>query len=321
MKKGYFLFAIGLILLFVDAIAQPTNNQDGINVKLISLRQDTAFIRFEGKLKELMKTAKGKQSNYAAVKKLFSSNSTMLQGLKKRYNLGSAITSNGSQNKFSADKRPSLVGVVKGPTANIYSYTLNGPFSGTNINRGYAMAEEINRVGNKLSWINTYSYTPERSIKLGWAGYYHTAEITVPNNPLIIGVRLEFDYSFYTAGWDSDGGDLYTILGLWASEEFSSPAYSSLETSEIASALYPPGPVYKKAKQLYYRQFLNTVDFGYSDISKFVIEGYVLPGKNFTVKLAAGYTDASTMGYFGGYHYGEFELYRINVTFLKAGQQ
>jgi len=54
--------------------------------------------------------------------------------------------------------------------------------------------------------------------------------------------------------------------------------------------------------------------------SSFTLEGYVTPGSELQFRVGYGYLADSWKGINGCYHYGEFILKRITITWLQSGE-
>jgi hypothetical protein len=285
--------------------------------KLAVLKRDTAYKRFQSELAAIMKTAKGRKTNFAAASSLFANNKAILQGLKKRHNLSASVIKQGNSNQLvTANDHPAArLTKTVGMLGNIYNYELTGPFTSVALPRFEEMGWESTSSGNKI----TFTRREGDILDIGSAAFYFPVNIRVPNDPRVVGLRLEFEYEFFMAGWETEGGELSALLGFWAGNNFNSPGYEVLNNAPVVHGMEYLD-YFKKGATFYNKTFTEIDDYTASRNSSFYIEGYVTPGTTCNFKLAAGYSTNSIAGDFGSYHYGEFELKKVAVKFLKAGE-
>jgi hypothetical protein len=302
--------------LFLDAAGQVKSEQEN---KLAVLKKDTAYKRFQTQLATIMKTAKGRNTNYAAVKTLFEKNKLMLESLKKKYKLVGSVKAADNSIKLTIYEDRAIFIKLKNTVlaSNLYNYDKTGPFDPFYGKLDLlAMKWHTIESGYKISFTSSND-----KINLGSSAFGFHVPITVPNIPEIVGVQLEFDYSVFLTGWDSEGGDLSTILGFSAGYTFNSPSYEALPVSTVMDSNNDGFPHYYKLARLFLNRDFNEMDdYVYTREGTFTIESYVTPGKTYHTMLVAGYTQDSKIGDWESYHFGEFELKKVRVKFLKAGE-
>ncbi len=312
-----------LILLFLLAGLAPCRLQAQVKLtksKAITqqpaIYKDTSYKAFQAKLRDIMKTASGRKTNFAAVKTFFENNRVMLQGLKKRYNITGASSGNG--NKYIAMKDKPLAGLANVQQLYTSNFTDDGPFNMRAYY--YAIEWEVIEQPGKLVWNSPNFSTTNGSFEIGPSAFVALNFRKVPDAREIVGMRLEFHYSFEMGGWDSEGGETTARLVFQANPNtFQSTAYNSLPDNHMKGSIRYDKNM-KSVATLFHKKTTDYVDdFSFSKDTVFTIEGYVTPGDNnigFSIGIA--YDETKTGGD-GAYHFGEFTLKKIVVHYLKAG--
>jgi len=307
-----FLTIISLCLIVASSLsAQPVTNNKELKANLALLKKDTAYKQYQEKLSAIMKTAKGRKTNFSAVKTLFAQNKTMLDGLQKQYAIPQY---EGTATVKKPETLPQVLPNPKTMTSTIKVYT--GPFTSAALYADSTMPWEITQSTNKITW--TSDDPANQYDDLGWAAFYFMKTIDVLDDPKIVAVRVEFDYSYYLTGWGTYGG-IVPIVGIYSDQFSNSVAYNDLGETNIL-VTKNGDEQYKGAEIIGGVSFQHRIsDYVFSKTSSFTVYCHVTPGKSFPVRLAAGYGPGG-VGNLGCYHYGEFELKKITVRYLRADQ-
>src|SRR5690606_26456318 len=144
-------------------------------------------------------------------------------------------------------------------------------------------------------------------------------KVTVPSDPQIIAARVKFDYSFAYDAWDSYGAKSAIDLLVRAGINFNSTAYNGLPD------VYGGGAPTDRWKKLATLMPLDSVMTDYGEFhatadSSVTIEGYVTPGSDVDFRFGFGFPKGTHKGVTGNYHYAEFVLKKITVTYYKSSQ-
>lgn len=146
----------------------------------------------------------------------------------------------------------------------------------------------------------------------------------VPDDPEIIAADVKFEYSYFYTGWDTYGAILGMDVALEINNELNGPDYNALPVCVVPSWLIPANAEnrWKLIANLYPTDTIES-DFGEfhgeDNHESFSIGGYVTPGKTVDVKLVMGFRKGAKRGINGSYHYAEFILKKITVTYYKSG--
>lgn len=296
--------------------------EDQQKAKRVSLLKDTSFIRFSSQVNSLMKTSKGKQTNFAAIKNLFTANKTLLRDLKLKYNITTQQPDNESQ-YIGPDDMP----IAKPVTTQKIQYAV-APVSVINYYPPYTEkqihdyinpgAEGTSETGSNN---NTGKIAITTSVQPGITHWYdayvfvYRQSVKVPDNPSIVRAQVRFYYTYFSTGWDTETGNLSTDLVINASANFVSPAYNQLASRNNP----PPMANWKQITPVARESFQSLRD--YSDIkdSSYIIAGNVTPGSTIDFKFGMSFTPYNNrVGNFGAYHYREYTLTKIVVSYFKA---
>jgi hypothetical protein len=311
------LLLAGLVFIGgLSATAQPgIQASEREQIKEL-FRKDTSYDRFRTELKLVMKTAKGPNSNLAAVKKLFTKNKSMLARmvsknkiiLSTKPNFG-PITSN-IPTVFG--ELPQNKGIYTRRQTHIAPY--DNQFTG-----GFDMPRQLEEVNSdpaigKIGY--KYDNDEETGTSLGASTVTFTEKIPAPNDPLLVTARVEFQYSFTVTGWDSKFANfeigLYLRCMNFRNDAFFAlpPVTSSeyMERCRKVNVLLPRVYVEEDIES-----FSKTID------GSFIIDGYIDPMADTNFRIEAAYGLGDKGGLFGSYHYGEFKLKRVIVSYYKAG--
>ncbi len=286
--------------------------------KLTLLKNDTAYKRFQHKLAAIMKTAKGRNTNYAAVQKLFTANKPMLTGLKKRHNVsGMGIVLHKNNQYLVNEDRPVAQVATNTNLATILKRSVSGPFQTGDVYDAGGGAWDIGREGEKITW----TIAPgDQQTQLGAAAFYAVAEIDVPDDPQILSVFMNIQYSYFTTGWDTEGASIAPILAYWV-DGLNSVTYQNKPESDIP-IVAASGQRFKVFKTFFTKQFDVTGQYTHeSQNASFGFGGNVTPGRKIILRVAFGYeAEGNHTGDFGAYHYGEFELKQIKLQYSKGSE-
>ncbi len=314
MKKIFTLFFFASLFTTCSLHAQKTTTTADQQATLTLLKKDTAYSLFMNKLDAIMKTAKGRKTNAIAVKALFENNKMMFQRLQKKYDIdGLKVTTSNpvvsvKPLEISAQEKPKILPV------NIKLY--KAPFTEKKI---FTFDDEDTPAQETGSDASTgkiaYTTATDHCILLGPAVYGFRQKITVPSDPLITYAKVRFYFSFYHTGWDTYYAQVQFYLALKASANFICYDYNQME-----SAGYPMEnwkTPFKLAPNLSCTDFTVVTDFNRILDSSFAIEGYVTPGSDLNFIIGPCHRSNNYVGNSGSYHYSEFILKKITVTYLK----
>jgi hypothetical protein len=307
MKKA--IIPALFLLISLSSFAQTDDAKH--RTKLAALNKDTAFKRFQSEFNTIMKTADKSNTNFARIKTLFTTNGVLLKSFRTKYNLQKRTLTT-PKNSIGVSKiRPALFSKVVETVMYTTPYTAKVLHPNTT-----TIPVEISPddQSGKIIWTHTTSPGDSKPIP----HYIHCFKqtINVPANPVIVAVRLKFYYSYFLTGWDSEVGMLGTSIRISAGSGFNSPAYNNMtinnQTPELMNWRTINGSDY-------YQGFQEMHDYTQTKDTSFEIEGYVVPGTTLDFKFGIVHYPGSYTGDFGAYHYGEYQLKKIEVNFLKAG--
>lgn len=301
--------------------AQPITEEQQ-KAKLTSLQSDTSFTRFSSKVNALMKNSNGRQTNFAAIKKLFTANKTLLQELKLKHHIAPIQQENEIQYLNTNDKpgfkpvaakeMPKAIAPVK--VVNYYpphtekeihdyigSHSGVTSETGSNSNTGQIAIMTSVQPG-VTHWYDSYVFVFRQSV-------------IVPNDPSIVKAHVKFYYHYYSTGWDTESGHLSTDLVINTSPNFVSPAYN-----QLASRNTPPAMAsWKEIKRMASEYFDNLREYSESKYDSYIIAGNVTPGSTIDFKFGMSFTPYNNrVGDFGAYHYRTYKLIKIEVSYFKA---
>lgn len=332
MKKIFFGFSL-LTLLCLHATAQKEIvwGDPHVAESLKAISQEPEFKTFRAKVDALIASAKGKNTNAAAVKNLFAANKTMLRTLYTKHGLSNRMSQvqNASGNNVikAVSERPYMLnqqaiqsGMQKVITSYDKVYYDSDNWDGAPGNRFPRMSATL----DSISYPKTLAITSKPCTSNNnnnsnynnciWGGniYGYKQKIKVPNNPKILSASIRFEYEIDYSGWDGNLAINEIELDIQASNNFNSTTYKDLPiglhllTSDL-----------KKIKTLYARDTV-TADFKEIHIKNsgsYTMEGYVVPGSEIDLTFGFVYANKTYKGWFGSYHYGEIKLNRIIVTY------
>jgi hypothetical protein len=346
MKKIKSLFLCGLLHCCIGGLAQVQQiwGDPHVRQQYTDLAfQDPAYKKFRSELDKLMKTARGSNTNYTAVKALISQNKTVLNELYKRSNIQPPATGHVIKKTI-----PKAVSITTGRlrlSGSTLQQTKTPPYQATWrwTNQGGGMTLPDTSFSQYTSGKSAFVFGPTN----GWTmpyrlgaysqGMYH--DFTVPSNPEIIEAEVRIEYSYLFAGWDTYGGCNGVELVVRANKEFVSPELKSLPLANQSHG-YPA--TYSGGNQPGYNGNGNggaadsfrvvsiiiprdTVTTDIQDWSAeenngvFTVRGHVYPGNHVKFNFGIGYMVNTARGPNGSYHYLECRVKKVIVTFLKAG--
>jgi hypothetical protein len=311
LKKIFLLFTLTVISVALQAQKKQWEE----------IAKDSSYKVFQAKLKELSQMAKGKQTNFAAVKKLFLDNKIQLEALATRYKVDLAQPVKDKPavgNKTKIIPLQGVRAVDNGKALYKAPFKIKDALSDNRYARQYTKLDFYDNEGRA-----TYSFLdnglfadqPTALRQIGYKEVFWGEKIKIPNNPLYVAARIEIEYSYLYTGWDTYGAYFQPMVGLFVSDNFRSVEFSNL-----------PGFMYEQRwKQIALADYRFQIwenasikDFMFSKDTSFQIEGYITPGSEITIKAGFGMTSGNSIGNYGSYHYAEFQLKKIIVTYLKA---
>ncbi|HEV7781676.1 MAG TPA: hypothetical protein VGO58_10450 [Chitinophagaceae bacterium] len=319
MKKVFSPIFFACLLLTSSLKAQPTISKQEHQAKLVLLKKDTAYQRFHDKLTALLETAKGRNTNFAAVQKLFTANKPMLTGLKKRYNLpGAGMTLHNNNQYIVNEDRPVAQVATNTNAVTTLTRVVNGPFVLAHTSPAGQNPWVVEQQGRKIIWTLSGD---EETFDLGGTAVYAVAVVTVPDDPKILSVMIDFEYTLFTTGWDTEGGVIAPMLGVLVYGGLNSFSYDHWRTTGIHVANNYQ-QIFKHFKTFFTKEFDGPGQYTESrSKNTFGFGGNVVPGQTIYLKVAIGYdTNSNHTGDFGVYHYGEFELNKITLRYSKGSE-
>jgi len=310
MKK---IISLSIVLFFFYPVLRAQKLDDRKKIQA-ALNKDTGYKRFAKQLNELRKTTHGNYTNAAAVKALFTRNKTMLTRVYTANNITGGqhplMTAARSQ-LFNLKEKMKMAGQPGFPHVPPYADhwvgrvmdQMDGIFdagSDTSIGKlayGYAAQEYIQRLSNSS------------------AGFME--KIRIPSDPDIVAARVEFQYSFHFTGWDTK--DAHFRIGLVLQcVEFTSVPF--LDLPPLVEMNMPPDNKWRRVSELTPEINIDedAREFTYDVDTSFVIEGNVVPGRDMIFRIGVGYRQGDIEGIYTCYHYGEFRLKKIKVSYMKT---
>jgi hypothetical protein len=318
MKKiiGVLMHAL---IISTGLMAQGTiRASDRVKVKA-ALSQHTEYKSFQQELQSLMKTAKGKKTNGVAVISLFKRHKQLLQNLYKRSNINfeqpttSPVSAVQSHEYFLLkDKKKIAEHPGHGFVPPYTDHWIGAPHASLT-----TLGDEGSDTAKGKIAFNYYTVPSfYRSIHGSTAGLMYT--FRVPDNNSIVAARVEFQYSFYFTGWDTKDADFGLHLYLQCIN-LASSAFDALPPAHRIG--FEPEDKWRNVRLLVPQVVITEEarDFVFTQDSSFVIEGYVRPQQFLKFRIGPGYKSEDHEGINGCYHYGEFILKKIKVSYLKAG--
>ncbi len=321
-----------LLFLFISSLsftssAQVTSGDPHFVKFRMESQKDPAYIRFLAELNKLINSSTGPDFNSIALKKLFDDNKLVLQKLHDRSGIPRSVT------RFTVDnkKKHTIPG-----NANFTLAKQLKPSDQPSVQENPPFKHLWRRIDLPVK-NSTFPFDTSTNIKQGsiaitsnpcydlyncHIGNYMAGvgeSITIPNDPLLLAVRIGMEYSFDYDGWDSYGAGWSINLVFRTSSNFNSPAFNQLDDAPYSDDR--PDDRWKIAENLMpwtsvgsdYEEFHTTVN------SSVTVEGFVVPGSTIDLHLGLGFLPSSNKGLTGCYHYGVFQLKRITITYLKNG--
>ena len=311
------LLTTAYALLFAGILSAQTPDKK-IAAAVTEMNKDTAYLSFQQDLTKLTRAIKKDQTNFQAIRALFERNRQKLSRLSEQYGLNKLATPASTPPTL---RKPALAwlnklvlssAVYKSAFTRSISIASNNPVDFTTLNiEDNAAKINFSIVSNGISGTpNSYIH---RSLGVKMKGF--TQKIRIPANPEYVAARIKVEYSCLYTGWDSGPSSFQPLIGISVSDNFRSAALDSLPT------LYPIS--YWKIAAIPGSRFINLTpetikDFRFSAESSFELEGYVIPGSEIEINVGYGMDSGAFMGLYGSYHYGEFTLKQITVTYVKA---
>ncbi len=318
MKKLLLFLLVVLSGTFLLNAQNLINAENNSKMKL-SIRKDTGYQRFESELKQLANKAKGGNANAVAIKKHFAQNASMLKKLYAKNKIGVvkpvAIST-------VAIQTPKILGEISrskiiATKPRSYTPAYDNQFLGGFLIPSRCVEQGSNPATGKLGY--RYDGIQETASSLGGNTASFTQKFQVPDDPLLVTARVEFQYSFMCTGWDTKNASFGIGLYILKPNNFNCPAFDALPL--IKENPNPFVERWRRVKNLTpqynitedFRQFNHSMD------GNFIIEGYITPGSELNFRIDAGYRLEDTDGLYGAYHYGEFKLKKIIITYYRAG--
>jgi len=287
--------------------------------------KNSAYTKLRSEVDILSQNASGKNSNAAAVKLLFIRNKILLQNLYGKAGLqnAEAMTANTKRLYVFNPKgiQSKLVKYIKLPSATTLVRTApyDDDWKRTGYPNGNMPAPFDTAASNFGTGKIAITSNPCNNTSYCYLGTHSTGfleKIKVPSDPYILAAQIKFDYSFDYTGWDTYGAKTAIDLVVKASDNFNSATYKELPNGPVVFSNF----AYKKAGVLLLLDSIIT-DFGELHASanaSFTMEGYVTPGTDIELHFGFSFPVGTNKGLNGCYHYGEFILKKITVSYYKS---
>lgn len=331
MKKGILLTSLILSIGFSPLHAQVRTWGDlHVSRFMTDAPKDPRYAKFQERLNGLLAKANGTNTNADAVRSLYLENRTLLQSLYTRSGLQESKAMRGGITRRSSlvHAKPDLFISASGKYKKVrLTATKLPPYDGVwrrsefpNANMSplpFDTTGSIYNSGKLVITSNPCHLPPYCYVGFHSLGYTETIE--VPSNPKILGAQIKFDYSFNYTGWDSYGAKTGIDLIMRAPENFNSTAFNQL-ADVTASPYTPPATRWKHIGVLMPLDSVTTDfdEFHASGNGTYTIEGYITPGSNIEFRFGFAFPKGTNKGLTGCYHYGEFRLKKISVTYFTS---
>ncbi len=346
MQRVIFLaFIIGLSL----SLTAQDNWKKEFDQFKVATKANPGYLQFRQKISALIDADKDSSTNFSKVKNLFSSNKPLLtesynkagispvkklsmqQPLAAYYNrvrtAGKLILDRDLVREALATAGLVVTKIEKVPPSFFAIWTFNN-YPNREMPRPVNYSHES--ATSKISFTSRRCDGAEDCYQ-GIFAIGYPNNITVPNNPEIIKARIVLEYSFMYTGWDTYGANTAMELMLRTSNRIVSTQVNDLPNSTLIKPdfVYPPGTVidtptdgWKTAGILLPPVSVTTdvQEIGARKNGTISFEGFVTPGSNFDVDLGVGYPPGTNKGLHGCYHYCEFQLKKMTVTYLKSSR-
>ena len=346
MKRIMLVFLGACLILSINLPAQEKWKAEFTKFSTAG-KKSPGYQQFQQKLTQLINNAKDSATNFSKVKYLFSGNKPLLNEMYKIAGIAPA--------KKLSSQQPLTDYYTKAKTAG--KYILDRNLARDVLATAGLVVSKTERVPPSFFAIWTFGNYPNREMPrpvnyshesatskisftsrrcdgpddcyLGVFAIGYPNLIPVPDNPEIVKATVVMEYSFLYTGWDTYGANTAVELMLRTNNKIISRQVNDLPNSTLikptytypvgttiatptdgwktAGILLPPVAVTTDVQEIATRKN-GTISF----------EGYVTPGSNFEVYLGIGYPPATNKGLHGCYHYSEFLLKKMTITFLKA---
>jgi hypothetical protein len=290
--------------------------------------KDPAYITFQKEFNALVKSCKGANTNAGAFKKLFTDYRSLFTALYTKAGMKPSQPMSVNRSRMNTK----LVAAFNSPALkNVVAMAMQSdflpPFDKSWWNSGHPITNDpppFDTAGSSfasgkvIATVNS-AISPGKAY-LGIYGRGYTKKIKFTNNPEVLAAKIQFHYSFDYTGWDTYGAKTAINLILRTSNNnFNSSAYDELP---------PPSPFHAlndRWKVIANLLPIDSVTTDFDEIhlaadSVFSIEGYITPGSETDFMFGFAYPQGTNRGLNGCYHYGEFILKKITVTYYKSAQ-
>lgn len=342
-----------IFLAFIFGLSLSISAQDNWKKEFdqfkTAAKTNTGYLQLRQKISDLIDAAKDSTTNFLKVKNLFSSNKPLLtesytkaginpvkklsvqQPLTAYYNrvktAGKLILDRDLVREALATAGLVVTKIEKVPPSFFALWVFNN-YPNREMPRPVNYSHES--ATSKISFTSRRCDGAEDCYQGVFAiGYPNN--ITVPNNPEIIKAKIVLEYSFMYTGWDTYGANTAMELMLRTGNRFVSTQVNDLPNSSLIKPdfVYPSGTLittptdgWKTAGIMLPPVSVTTdvQEIGARKNGTISFEGFVTPGSNFDVHLGIGYPPGTNKGLHGCYHYCEFLLKKMTVTFLKSSR-
>jgi hypothetical protein len=330
MKKLLCLSVISFLLPALETTAQQEklwSDPHIIQKFATEATKDPAYLKLRAEVDALSKTATGKNTNASAVKALLARNNMLLKRIYTKIGIEAPQVMNIKRPKKVINpliySKASILGKMVQVNQQIFK-TETPPYDASWFQSNQAGFNNVypDTTASLFSAGKTiFIYGPPPNpvkVRLGQYCQGYLQAFTVPSNPEIIAAEVKFEYSFFYTGWDTYGARTGMDLVVKADNKLNGSSYNELPVYDFP---YSTQNVrWKKAATLYPADTI-TSDFGEFHAtadSSFTIEGYVTPGSAITLQFGFGFPIETVRGLNGSYHYAEFILKKITITYYKT---
>lgn len=349
MKIRYILQLTLFLFFHVQSNAQKDKiwgNPQVVQRFVTEARKNPAYKKFKSDLDDLLKNAKGSNTNFESVKQLFSNNSVMFNELYARSNIQTPNSNPSTRRtKYTAVKINSI-SALKDKLKLVgqeMEKTVTPPFTTTwrwtDQGGGMLLPDTSMSVHTNGKAVMVFQAgTTELKQRLGGyrQGFFQT--FTVPNNPAILAAEIKIEYSYLYTAWDTYGGTTGLELYVRSNDKFISPDLKSLPASDRGGYPFTPsyitsGSGYDVVNQnndtMRVMSIIHPMDTIKTEIGEwhnqeengsYTMSGYVYPGSTIKLDFGIGYMLKTYRGLNGNYHYLEFRLKKITINYFKQGE-
>jgi len=331
MMRKFTLLAIACSFSAFTSVMAQREPGDPQAERFASLsRADAGFKKFQSELSPLIANSRGKTNSRASVVALFQRNSKLISelyrkaGMPEPQRISPAPAIVYKPYYFTAKtsiigKKAMLLQRNTFTKSRDYDFSWRrSQFSNGNMPMPFDTAGSSKLIGKQVITSTNYCNSPNYC----YLGIYQRGFgefITIPSDPQIIAAKVTFDYTFDYDAWDSYQAQSEVELLVRASENFKSDAYNELP--DAPGGVNPLGR-WKKLATLMPRDSVTSAygEFHAAANGSATIEGYVTPGSEVELRFGFGFPPGTHRGLTGNYHYAEFFLKKITVTYYKTAQ-